>query len=486
MSISLKITVVVSFLAGLLLLAMGYAALLQRESETSVSVKNQAKVLSRVLKLAAESALKNYGQMGALVDLVANDTRAEVTFYDRRGYAVAPVPLEEAPVVNTWILRVMERKISEEDFVDQAYAIRVPLFKQKEVAGALELRIDIASSKISTWPRSALLVGGGLLLIFALTVGLFSRQSIGRPIDHLMNGMDHVIKGDLTVAIPLERNDEIGHIAYRFNEMTAQLRDAQEEIRSSAGARLQLEQRLRQSEKLATIGQLSAEIAHEVGTPLNVIGGRARTLKRKAEQPEEVIKNSQIIADQAERITKIIQQMLNLSRARTPDRTRIDILQIIGDALTFLEYQMEHAAIEVEQTLELPGSRLQGDADGLQQVLINLLLNAIQAMPDGGRLTIAAREVKRRKGGLDLAPPQEYVLVEIKDTGPGIAAAELEQIFEPFYSTKERGKGTGLGLTVTIGIVKEHDGWMEVENAEPQGSIFRVYLPLDDAQAQET
>jgi signal transduction histidine kinase len=349
------------------------------------------------------------------------------------------------------------------------------------VVGALELRVDLKGLLPAEGSPTAVIVTIVLFVIFIVLTGIFSRTSIGRPIEQLMGGMDHVIRGDLTVALPLDRNDEIGRIAYRFNEMTAQLRDAQEMIRRGAQAKLELEQRLRQSEKLATIGQLSAEIAHEVGTPLNVIGGRARALGRKAEQPAEVVKNSQIIADQAERITKIIQRMLDLSRARVAERTDLDVRRIIKDALAFLEYQVERSGVQV--AVAGPGDdlpRVKGDADGMQQVFINLILNAIQAMPDGGQLAVRARTEHRRKEGLEMAPPQLYVVVEVADTGPGIPEEHQSRIFEPFYSTKRKGEGTGLGLTVVHGIVKEHDGWVEVSSVQPHGTVFRVYLPSEE------
>jgi len=294
-----------------------------------------------------------------------------------------------------------------------------------------------------------------------------------------MVGMDEVIGGDLTTAMPLDRNDEIGRIAYRFNEMTAQLRAAQIAITTSGQAQLQLEQRLRQSEKLATIGQLSAEIAHEVGTPLNVIGGRARVLEKKADQPDGVRKNAKIIADQATRITKIIQQMLDLTRARAPQRGEVDLGKGIDDALAFLEYQFKREKIEVRRQFSAELPKVYGDADGLQQVILNLLFNAIQAMPGGGTLSVDASVVHRRKGGLDLAPPQEYVEISVKDSGEGIDEAQREVIFEPFYSTKAKGQGTGLGLTVVHGIIKEHDGWIDVEAGEDSGTVFRVYLPTE-------
>ena len=480
MSLAKKVTLMVTLLAAGLLLGTAYTVREQRHADVVRRVRAEARLLASVIRQSVEASMSDYGRMGAIEDLVSRLRPVKVTFYGLDARAIAPVPEEEEPAVNPRARRAIKRNEAQEEVESNSYAYRVPLHDQQSraVAGVLELRFDLELYAGPDWDATALLVAAGLLLGIALTVGTYLRKTIQEPINKLMVGMDHVIRGDLTHALPLDRNDEIGRIAYRFNEMTAQLRDAQKEIRGTADARLRLQQRLRQSEKLATVGQLSAEIAHEVGTPLNVIGLRARSLLKKADKPEVVTKNSAIIADQAERITKIIQQMLDLSRARIIKRAAVDLVSIVGDAVALLEYQMERAGVTVNQEQpdgDLPAVR--GDADGLQQVFINLVHNAVQAMPEGGELTVRVGVEHRRKGGLEMAPPEEYVVVSVADTGAGIPEKVREQIFEPFFSTKGQGEGTGLGLTVVQGIVKEHDGWIEVADAEPRGAELRVFLP---------
>ena len=491
MSIAKKVTLVVTVLAALLLAITNYTVREQRHAEVLQRVRAEARMLANVIRIPVEAAMSDYGRMGAIEDLISKLRPVQVTFYGLDARAIAPVPTEEEPVVSHRARRVIEHNAAAEELVSTRYAYRVPLHDQQsgKVAGVLELRFDLEAIAGPEWDATALLVAAGLLLAIALGVGVYLRKTVGDPINKLMVGMDHVIRGDLTHALPLDRNDEIGRIAYRFNEMTAQLRDAQKEIRGTAETRIRLQQRLRQSEKLATVGQLSAEIAHEVGTPLNVIAVRARSLLKKANKPDVVTKNSAIIADQAERITKIIQQMLDLSRARIIRRTEVDLVSIVGDATALLEYQMERAGITlkpVDVAVDLPA--VVGDADGLQQVFINLVHNAVQAMADGGEMTVRVGVEHRRKGGLDLAPPEQYVVVSVADTGVGISEEVREKIFEPFFSTKRHGDGTGLGLTVVLGIVKEHDGWIDVAAVEPRGAEFRVYLPAngpDDDPEQE-
>jgi signal transduction histidine kinase len=342
----------------------------------------------------------------------------------------------------------------------------------------------------------------GLSILLALLVFVTTRASISNPLKRLVEAIDDVTHGDLGRVILRERDDEVGDLADRFNDMTGSLREAREEILHGVDAKLALEARLRHSEKLATIGQLAAGIAHEVGTPLNVIGGRARQLERKAVDPAEVAKNASIIATQTQRITKIIQQLLDFARRPASTRTKVDLHTVAKDCLDFLEHQLATSRVDAKlrpftiDSTRTDGSAVAllppeqpvivGDSDQLQQVCLNLCVNAIQAMPTGGALELATRALIRRRPGLDAADPGRYVVLEVSDTGVGIPIADRERIFEPFYSTKQGdGKesgssGTGLGLSVSVGIVKDHDGWMEIDSRPEGGTVFRVFLPASE------
>lgn len=367
--------------------------------------------------------------------------------------------------------------------------------------------LEVAMSRAT---RDVVLTLGGLALLLALLVGLTVRQEFSGPLLRLVGGIDEVSRGDYTGAILRERADEVGNLADRFNEMTRSLRAAREQILAGVDAKLQLEARLRHSDKLATIGQLAAGIAHEVGTPLNVIGGRARVMARRADDPSAVEKNAEIIATQAERITKIIQQLLDYARRKAPARSPVDLRRVCASTLDFLEHQLQtrHVIATLHPFATLERGRpdaagaepegeagaqppqkpvVMGDSDQLQQVLLNLCINAIQAMPDGGQLDLSIEGLARKKPGLDRAPAGGYVMLAIADTGVGIAEEHLDRIFEPFYSTKsvegrsdEGPGGSGLGLSVSTGIIKDHDGWIEIERQRPRGTIFRVFLPAPE------
>ena len=318
-----------------------------------------------------------------------------------------------------------------------------------------------------------------IVLVTTIVVGALSARFVSRPITKLLTGIDDVAKGDLSHVILSERDDEIGQIATRFNDMTFSLRESRGETQRQNEAKLQLEQRLGQTEKLATIGQLAAEIAHEVGTPLNVIAGRARSIQRKAKDPDAVEKNAEIVAEQTARITRIIQRLLDFTRRKVgaTGKAEVNINELSLTTMELLSSQFSSAKVKtrLERAEGLP--RVAGDSDRLQQVMINLLLNAVQAMPEGGALALETRAVRRTRPGLEDAADQAFVSFSVRDSGVGIPADIRDKIFDPFYTTKEGRGGTGLGLAVVSGIVKEHDGWIDVEDADGGGTVFRVYLP---------
>lgn len=351
-----------------------------------------------------------------------------------------------------------------------------------EVAGTLEVSRSLShlteawrDDLIRTLPLLAVIV-----VVVIVAVMLFARTLVTRPIEKLLHGIDDVARGDLSRVLLSEREDEIGALASRFNDMTYSLRESRAETERSTAAKMKLEERLFQTEKMATIGQLAAEIAHEVGTPLNVIVGRSRAMAKKAQDPEAVTKNAEIVAEQASRITRIIQRLLDTARRKVgaAENGLVNLNQVTLSTMEFLEGRF--SAGRVSRTLAraegLPP--VKGDSDQLQQVLLNLLLNAIESMPGGGQIRVETTLVTRRRPGLEVAPEQPVVVVEITDTGPGIDEAARDKIFEPFYTTKEGRGGTGLGLSVSYGIIKEHDGWIEVD-AGPAGvgSSFRICLP---------
>jgi PAS domain S-box-containing protein len=237
--------------------------------------------------------------------------------------------------------------------------------------------------------------------------------------------------------------------------------------------RKRLEMRLRRAERLAELGTLASGMAHEIGTPMNVILGRAEYLLQRTVD-EGMKKGLATIVTQIERITKVMNQLLAFARRRSPERRAVDLGEIVGDSLEMFQERITHSRITVEQAIETNIPPVYADRDQMMQVLINLVVNSLHAMPDGGRLR------------LSLAREKSHILIGVSDTGHGMPQDICSKIFDPFFTTKDFGKGTGLGLTVVKGIIEEHGGTIAVESVVGQGTTFWIRLPLDSAEGATT
>jgi PAS domain S-box-containing protein len=233
--------------------------------------------------------------------------------------------------------------------------------------------------------------------------------------------------------------------------------------------RKRLELELRRAERLAELGTLASGMAHEIGTPMNVILGRAEYLLQRTAD-EGMKKGLATIVTQIERITKVMNQLLAFARRGTPDRRAVDLAEIVEDSLEMFQERIVRSRITVEKAIEANMPSVLADRDQLIQVLINLMMNSLHAMPEGGRLR------------LSLAHEGSHVCLGVSDTGHGMPEEVRSKVFEPFFTTKDFGKGTGLGLTVVKGIVEEHGGTIGVESVVDKGTTFWIRLPLDEAQ----
>jgi PAS domain S-box-containing protein len=237
-------------------------------------------------------------------------------------------------------------------------------------------------------------------------------------------------------------------------------------------ARKRLEMQLRRAERLAELGTLASGMAHEIGTPMNVILGRAEYLLQRAAD-EGMKKGLATIITQVERITKVMNQLLAFARRRTPERRAVDFGEIVDDSLEMFQERIAQSRITVEKTIEPSMPLVRADRDQLIQVLINLVMNSIHAMPEGGQLR------------LTLDRENSHARLGVSDTGHGMPEEIRSKVFEPFFTTKDFGKGTGLGLTVVKGIIEEHGGTIVVESAVDEGTTFWIRLPLDGAQTAD-
>jgi signal transduction histidine kinase len=237
--------------------------------------------------------------------------------------------------------------------------------------------------------------------------------------------------------------------------------------------RVQLEEQLQISEKMASIGLLAAGVAHEVNTPLTGISSFTQMLLESAQPDDPSTHVLEKIERQTFRAAKIVNGLLNLARPAQVDSGPCDINAVVNDVLSLLEHQFRTGSIQLRKELAAVPPVVQGIEHKLQQVFLNLFLNARDAMPKGGWLTIVTRS--ERAGAV----------VEVADTGSGIPAEQLSRIYDPFFTTKEIGKGTGLGLSITYGIVQEHGGSIACDSQVGQGTRFSIRLPLAVAEKIE-
>jgi signal transduction histidine kinase len=501
MKLSTRVTLLATMLVAPVLGGLGYAALRARRIDLESDLARQAREVADALRtgiepLSADTAVATLTERAwrarerddafQLEILKAPDSAKRSWQTSDPGWLVLlqAAEFQDAPV-GRFFVRADGRP---------AFAMAVPLYDDARI-GLPRQHPDRRSVAVLGMRRSTDYIAAevratalrmfplflAVLVFLAGVIWWALRTGVTAPIKRLLEGVDAVAKGDLSRVLLAEREDDIGALANRFNAMTGSLREARGETARGTDARLALETRLRQAEKLATIGQMAAEIAHEVGTPLNVIGGRARALEKKAGDPTEVVKNVEIIQTQVGRITKIINQVLDFSRKRGPTVTRVDLGRVLAEALDIVRETVRRHGITADVRSDVGLPPVPGDPDQIQQVCLNLLTNAIHAMPAGGRLRVGIEHVVRRKEGLDRAAPGAYAMLQVTDTGAGIAGADRQNIFEPFFTTKAEGEGTGLGLAVSHGIVKDHDGWIEVESppvGEERGTRFSVFLPI--------
>jgi PAS domain S-box-containing protein len=315
--------------------------------------------------------------------------------------------------------------------------------------------------------------------------GIRHEDAVGRGLDEIFEpGFFEVLRsarsespeGAAFYRVPLVTRHEPPR-RLLVNVGTTPLRDSDSAIAGTIviiediSARVQLEEQLQISEKMASIGLLAAGVAHEVNTPLTGISSFTQMLLQGAEPDDPKTKVLEKIEKQTFRAAKIVNGLLNLARPAQVDSGPVDLNAVINDVLSLLEHQLRTSRIQVRKELTPVAPRVQAIEYKLQQVFLNLFLNARDAMPRGGWLTIVTR-------GGDLE-----ATVEIGDTGSGIPAEQLSRIYDPFFTTKEIGKGTGLGLSITYGIVQEHGGTITCDSAIGQGTRFILRLPLASGRA---
>jgi signal transduction histidine kinase len=408
-----------------------------------------------------------------------------VVFYDRAGrVAATSASLQGRQLPAVDVLPVIQTRTPLEGLFSEGSAQRyyrvepIPGSTGEGIGAFLILEdFPIFTREFRSRALQTFLTTLTLLAVIALIVSGVIRQSVTQPLRTFTHRIEAIGQGQFSQRLHLPRRDEIGRLAQAFDRMCARLEETHRQLVTESEEKLGLERTLRHSEKLVALGQMASRLAHEIGTPMNVIQGRAEQLLQRGTLGEKDQAFLSAIVSQIERISGFIRQLLTLARRSEPQFRTVHINDIVRRVWEVVDERHKGVAVTLELAENLPS--VLGDADQLQQVVLNLSVNALQAVGETGRVVVTTQV--SLNGGSHTADAVEIV---IADTGPGIPAQDLPHIFEPFFTTKGTAGGTGLGLAICREIVLSHHGELRVESKEGQGSRFIVSLPRANPQSK--
>lgn len=475
-----------AFLPAVTVVMAVYAwwALEQREETLVEQARSETRAYAAAVGLAFEHAfrdlqfrdvqqiLNEVGRQPKIYGVIVYDTAGSPTIVSE-GIRVEDAidPGRVRGVVRSGTSLDLDRKLQDEDVFTVLRPIRD---RGSRVTGVLEVLQPLSfveAEKVRTAQRFLLNTLTLLAVLAGLTVWLL-RRLLDRPLGRLVAGIRTVGAGELSHRVPEEpAGSELAELGGEFNRMAARLEEAREALLRETEGRLALEQRVREKEKLASLGTLAAGVAHQIAPPLNVIDGRARLLLDREGSREERERALRTIVEQTERITRLVRSLVEFGRRPEPRVRPVELGSVIREAARRLELDLSEAGV----TLALPdgtGPRVSGDPDLLQEVMLILLGNALDAAREG----TGERGIEVRTGA-----DGAEAWVEVADSGPGIAGDARPRVFEAFFTTK--AGGTGLGLAIARSVVERLGGAIAVGTRPEGGAAFRFTLPLTEASA---
>jgi signal transduction histidine kinase len=520
----LKLHTKTTLLASAITVAVLIVALLTISARVVDLVRDEQKALAEFQAISIAEAISDLPASGSPQDManvaaLARNSRpnaVDVRIWERAGgvfverVAAGSEPAEEIPEETKTALRsglpssVVTEQRSEAG--NTLYRVFAPIQRARDrgrVSGAVEVaeRLDNIPSIAVRYARQAAWIALVAVALTTLSTYLLFRRLVYTPIERLLGVIARAKAGELEAQAPLRPPDELGRLSQEFNSLLSQVREmtgererrqallrervreatAQLQQRNEQLAATNLElwrttRRLTQFERLAAAGQTAAQFAHEVGTPLNLISCHAQLMGGELrDKPDAAESRIEVIVEQIERIERIVRRMLDRTRAETAELNPLDLNALLRRVCDATGPALETGQVCLETAFDPRLPSIAGDADYLQQVFINLINNALDAMPSGGILRIATSSADWGATSNDGDGPQ--VTVDVADTGCGMSRETQAHIFEPLYTTKERGKGAGLGLVVVSHVMQEHGGQIEVESEPGQGTRFRLRFP---------
>ncbi|HAP36033.1 MAG TPA: hypothetical protein DCQ28_08860 [Bacteroidetes bacterium] len=367
----------------------------------------------------------------------------------------------------------------------------------QNVLGVLDvsMTLEIVDAEMAQLQLRVILISFSIVIVMSLFIIYFTKHFIDAPIQHLIAGTHLVSEMQLDKPIVIESSEELGELARSFDIMRVRLKSALEEINQfTEGLEMKIRERTDQlkvvhqkllhSDRLSSLGQLSASVAHEINNPISGVLNLAMLMQRimkeegvPKERVEEFRKYLSQVVNETTRVGRIVQDLLAFSRRSKPFRSKIDFNTMIKSTVSLLEHKLKLSAVLIELDLQSDLPTVHCDGSQMQQVVINLILNGAEAAQ--GKLNgkvIVKTQVNAN---------QDQLLLSVSDNGDGISEENLSKIFNPFFTTKGEGKGVGLGLAVVFGIIEAHKGDIDVKSELSKGTTFIVTLPFDETKTVE-
>jgi signal transduction histidine kinase len=486
--LSTKLTLSLTVTSTVILGSYGVWQLRREERDLRRTAEHDLRLLGTAVQVSVENSVRDrqVADVREILDaLEVRDSAVDVLVFDadRHLQALSSGSEGSVAIVRGSVDRVASAQRPEIYFDGpDGLARLVGVFPLRDDAGAAlgevavvwpldELRRDLRETA-----RAAVL--SSLTLIAGITcVGwLLALLFVRRPLRTLTAGMRAVEAGDWVTSVPSIGDDEVGAALSEFNVMVRELAQARQKLLAAAESQQTLARELRRLDRLATVGQLAAGLAHEIGSPLQVLNGRARAIAARTDVPPEIVRSAQIVDQQSDRIARTLEQLLNLTRRRPATMSDVSVEIAVTAIIDLMQPEARRRQVDLrlECATDLP--KVCGNLDHIQQVAMNLLSNAFRAAPAGGQVSVvvAASAFTR----VAAADSQTAVRLVVTDTGVGMSADTRRHIFEPFFTTWIDDGGTGLGLAIVKSIVDEHGGLIEVTSDSGRGTVVTVHFPV--------
>jgi signal transduction histidine kinase len=486
---NLRNAVLVFVLLPLLAVLVALAMLALREFEQQMELRMQEDIelVARSIRLPISAAIVRRDAMDvqqALDSAFQLEQVFGVYVYDSHGDLVATSGPRSPSLERRYEARLITATGSQGAFEErqgrEVFSFFLPLTDAGgRIVGLLQITRDVTRFQAyiaqMRWQGGVAIVLLSLIFLFVVLIGY--HRAVGRHVNRLAGAMQSVGTGARGLRVPEQGPQELRLLAATMNEMLERREHSERALEAQRTQRAELEEKLRQSEKLAAIGQLAAGVAHELGTPLGVIAGRAQRARRGVPEGSPAATEMESLLAELGRVEHIVRQLLNFARRNPLNRRDVSLPALMADVVSRVRMGEQRPEIEVQAAPTDPSSTftIRADPARLEQALGNLLENAIHAARE--RVTVAWRRIAE--------DCREMLEITVADDGSGIAEAHIDRLFEPFFTTKPTGEGTGLGLAVAHVAIEDHGGELRLDRGWSPGTRFVVTLPLSEATADE-